>query len=308
MKQDLTDAEFDELDGLLQATPEPHAPLDVLMLDGYLVGVLVQPRIVPRAEWLPGVFDLDGAELPATADAAWRERCETLIERRWQALHAAIGEDGWFDPLIVDVDREPPVSEYEPVQSPVSRALLPWAAGFHFAQERFPDLGNLEDDAVANALARIYRHLPAETDEDREVVALLDREPPVSEYEPVQSPVSRALLPWAAGFHLAQQRIADLGNLEDDAVANALARIYRHLPAETDEDREVVALLDREHPLATLDEGTEDLVLAALDLWSLTHAQRFQVTQVQRDAPKPGRNEACPCGSGKKYKHCHGRG
>ena len=238
MKQDLTDAEFDELDGLLQATPEPHAPLDVLMLDSYLVGVLVQPRIVPHAEWLPGVFDLDGAELPASADAAWRERCETLIERRWQALHAAIGEDGWFDPLIVDVDREPPVSEYEPVQSPVSRALLPWAAGFHFAQERFPDLGNLEDDAVANALARIYRHLPAETDEDREVVALLDRE----------------------------------------------------------------------HPLGTLDEGTEDLVLAALDLWSLTHAQRFQVTQVQRDTPKPGRNEACPCGSGKKYKHCHGRG
>ncbi|MGB8528720.1 MAG: SEC-C metal-binding domain-containing protein, partial [Rhodoplanes sp.] len=22
---------------------------------------------------------------------------------------------------------------------------------------------------------------------------------------------------------------------------------------------------------------------------------------------KVGRNEACPCGSGKKYKHCHGR-
>ncbi len=25
-----------------------------------------------------------------------------------------------------------------------------------------------------------------------------------------------------------------------------------------------------------------------------------------RDVPKVGRNEACPCGSGKKYKHCHG--
>jgi preprotein translocase subunit SecA len=23
-------------------------------------------------------------------------------------------------------------------------------------------------------------------------------------------------------------------------------------------------------------------------------------------APKVGRNEPCPCGSGKKYKHCHG--
>ena len=28
---------------------------------------------------------------------------------------------------------------------------------------------------------------------------------------------------------------------------------------------------------------------------------------VVRDGPKVGRNEPCPCGSGKKYKHCHGR-
>jgi preprotein translocase subunit SecA len=29
--------------------------------------------------------------------------------------------------------------------------------------------------------------------------------------------------------------------------------------------------------------------------------------QVTRDAPKVGRNDPCPCGSGKKYKHCHGQ-
>jgi preprotein translocase subunit SecA len=27
---------------------------------------------------------------------------------------------------------------------------------------------------------------------------------------------------------------------------------------------------------------------------------------VRRDHPKVGRNDPCPCGSGKKYKHCHG--
>ena len=26
-----------------------------------------------------------------------------------------------------------------------------------------------------------------------------------------------------------------------------------------------------------------------------------------RNEPKIGRNEPCPCGSGKKYKHCHGQ-
>jgi preprotein translocase subunit SecA len=25
------------------------------------------------------------------------------------------------------------------------------------------------------------------------------------------------------------------------------------------------------------------------------------------EVPRVGRNEACPCGSGKKYKHCHGK-
>ena len=29
-------------------------------------------------------------------------------------------------------------------------------------------------------------------------------------------------------------------------------------------------------------------------------------TPFVRDMPKVGRNEMCPCGSGKKYKHCHG--
>jgi preprotein translocase subunit SecA len=28
---------------------------------------------------------------------------------------------------------------------------------------------------------------------------------------------------------------------------------------------------------------------------------------VRRDKPKVGRNDPCPCGSGKKYKKCHGR-
>ncbi|MDR2259130.1 MAG: SEC-C domain-containing protein, partial [Treponema sp.] len=32
-----------------------------------------------------------------------------------------------------------------------------------------------------------------------------------------------------------------------------------------------------------------------------------QAATVVRAHPKVGRNDPCPCGSGKKYKHCHGR-
>ncbi len=31
------------------------------------------------------------------------------------------------------------------------------------------------------------------------------------------------------------------------------------------------------------------------------------ISQVTREEPKVGRNDPCPCGSGKKYKHCHGQ-
>jgi hypothetical protein len=30
------------------------------------------------------------------------------------------------------------------------------------------------------------------------------------------------------------------------------------------------------------------------------------ITTVRHDGPKIGRNDPCPCGSGKKYKKCHG--
>jgi preprotein translocase subunit SecA len=32
-----------------------------------------------------------------------------------------------------------------------------------------------------------------------------------------------------------------------------------------------------------------------------------KVETFQRDSAKIGRNDPCPCGSGKKFKHCHGR-
>jgi uncharacterized protein YchJ len=31
-----------------------------------------------------------------------------------------------------------------------------------------------------------------------------------------------------------------------------------------------------------------------------------EVQTIKRDGPKVGRNDPCPCGSGKKYKKCHG--
>lgn len=45
------------------------------------------------------------------------------------------------------------------------------------------------------------------------------------------------------------------------------------------------------------------------DLLSQAHSntQQKEVTQPVVAEKKVGRNEPCPCGSGKKYKNCHGK-
>ncbi len=40
--------------------------------------------------------------------------------------------------------------------------------------------------------------------------------------------------------------------------------------------------------------------------WFYLDGDMVKAKPVQRDQPKVGRNEPCPCGSGKKFKKCHG--
>ena len=72
--QDLSDAEFGELDELLPATPEPLEPLDAVMLDGYLCGVIVQPVLLEPSDLAAHVFDFGGRPLPESVDRAWQRR------------------------------------------------------------------------------------------------------------------------------------------------------------------------------------------------------------------------------------------
>jgi uncharacterized protein len=243
--RDLSDVEFAELDELLAATPAPLEPLDAVMLDGYLCGVIVQPIVLEAPTWLAHVFDYEGRPLPDDVDPAWQQRTTALIARRHAALNRALAEDGWFDPLVLEADDE--------------------------SAEAAASEG--EDDGSAA--------LP---------------------------PASRSLMPWVAGFQHAAGCFPDLEEMDDEAVMAALARLYRHLPAESDEERELVALLDKEQPLADLDEAIDELIGSVADLYDLTRDLRYKVDTVRREAPKVGRNDPCPCGSGKKFKQCHGAG
>ena len=84
-----------ELERLLDTVAPPAEPLDVMMLDGFLCGVLLQPRPVPEAQWWRHVLDVDGREMPTGYDDA---PLRVLVRRRHAELDAAIRERQWFDP------------------------------------------------------------------------------------------------------------------------------------------------------------------------------------------------------------------
>jgi len=44
-------------------------------------------------------------------------------------------------------------------------------------------------------------------------------------------------------------------------------------------------------------------VLGVMEIADITRPRQ----PIERAQPKIGRNDPCPCGSGRKYKHCHGR-
>jgi len=119
-------------------------------------------------------------------------------------------------------------------------------------------------------------------------------------------PASRALAPWVAGFEHATACFPDLLEVEDDAVRDCLDRIFRHLPRETDEQRARAAELDRLDPVGELDDALDALVAEVAELDVLTRDLRYKVEPVRRATAKVGRNDPCPCGSGRKYKQCHG--
>jgi len=56
-----------------------------------------------------------------------------------------------------------------------------------------------------------------------------------------------------------------------------------------------------------LEECATDLWPSAVDMYKYGVALRNRPTTVKRDAPKVGRNDSCPCGSGRKYKNCCGK-
>lgn len=179
----LNDAEIAELDARLAALPAPFEPLDLGALDGFLVGVLLQPQQVPVARWLPHVHDIDARPVPPGVNL---RPLHELVLRRHAELDQAIAARAWFDPLVHELDEDALPSE----------AVMPWVAGFALAMELFPGLMRLDASATLEPLASLYAHLDPEDLEDADdLLAEIDTlEPPLDLAEAVESLVRSTLL------------------------------------------------------------------------------------------------------------------
>ena len=111
---------------------------------------------------------------------------------------------------------------------------------------------------------------------------------------------------WAAGFEWAMANFPHLEEAGLAGVPDLLDSIWRHLPEQDEAQQAITKALNEDHPLKGLDEAIEALVFDVVDLAQIGLAESHKVETVIREHPKLGRNDPCHCGSGKKYKNCHG--
>jgi len=116
---------------------------------------------------------------------------------------------------------------------------------------------------------------------------------------------------WALGFMYAVEswpedweppRDPDAAEMLDAALEDIVAL------TEGDTGEPAVSMLSEEGPPSVSNERLDTLAAGIWAVYSLRQVWRSLGPRVApvRKAPEPGRNDPCPCGSGKKYKKCCG--
>jgi uncharacterized protein len=128
-------------------------------------------------------------------------------------------------------------------------------------------------------------------------------------YEPVLFEDEEGFVPgnaWACGFMMGVDMRRDMWDplIDDDESAWTLAPMLM-LAHEDDPDPEL-----RPPPIEAdaREELIDDMITAAVFIYKHFEPQRREVVApIRREGAKVGRNDPCPCGSGRKYKQCCGK-
>lgn len=260
--------DFHRIAALLDRNAEADIGIvDFEMLDGFLCAIATAPEPIPMEAWLAEVMP-EPPEDEAERDALLESllRVHDSVHGRLAAIFEE-GEDGEDPPLRIYVHG------LNPDGSPVE------------ADPDAPDADGEDADSDPDALPFAVAEL------------------------------------WAVGFAIGVDLA--LGRWEESAEewplvdeVLALSNLLLPDPPEPDEDEDgepgdLVESDDEGEIPPPL--GAAERIIAIGELSEALHElcqlnlQRLQAKRtVRRDAPKVGRNDPCPCGSGRKYKLCHG--
>ncbi|HVR50033.1 MAG TPA: UPF0149 family protein [Pseudorhodoferax sp.] len=263
--------DFDTLDALLDGLREQgiEAP-QWEFCEGFMAALVCCRSPLAAADCWPVLFDTDAPLDQVIADPAQRAQFEALWERRRLEVAAALDEE--VDSL--DDDRA-----YCPQVLDVRSAITLLAPA-----ERAEALGLQQQDEASLAAA-------------------LDELPSFAQL-------------WALGFMLAVEqwpdewlapsREKDIARSMDDALGTVAVLCEDDTgPAEVSA---YVTDAGEDGPPSMSAERLEDFgqaVWAVYDLRAMARTLGPRVAPLRREV-QPGRNDPCPCGSGQKYKKCHG--
>jgi len=118
---------------------------------------------------------------------------------------------------------------------------------------------------------------------------------------------------WALGFMYAVENWPDdWAAPRDKEAAEMLDAALGDIVALTEDDKgkPAFSMYAEDGPPTVSQQRLDDLGAAIWAVYELRQLWRSLGPKVEtiRKEPTPGRNDPCPCGSGKKYKKCHGAG
>lgn len=297
--QPFNDADLARLDNLLWDHVAAHGGMNLEAVDGFFSAMFVGPIEVA----IDHLIALAWVNPPdASIEAEIVVEINQLLARYWVHVGKRISRD----PEALGSEAVPPIllteevlqaMESDDLQSMESEHPFgaDWASGFEygtqFAEEGW-DARSLSDEALADGLAMISLLMEGTEEADSEDSESTDAEQEDSDADEIEDEASQA-----EEIENFLQNVEALRDTSDET-----------WEADDDMDDEASAFDEMLDAPLKLHERIEIIseLPGILHLMHLRHMDELKPQTLRRDTPDVGRNDLCPCGSGKKFKKCHG--